>query len=152
MIDNHMAEIIRNHSAGMVATVNGDGTPAVSPKGTFVVIDQFQIAFGNIRSPGTIANLKLNPKVEVCFLDPLCRTAVRVGGIARIHPANRTPEEVLRALSESWPEYVPLMKETVVISAHRAEVVRSPAYDLGYTEHQLKQARIKAFGDLASDP
>ena len=42
-------------SAGAVATVNADGTPAVSPKATFVVVDDQRVAFGNIRSPATVA-------------------------------------------------------------------------------------------------
>lgn len=33
-----MRTLIENYTAGAVATVNEDGTPAVSPKATFVVI------------------------------------------------------------------------------------------------------------------
>ena len=51
-----MQKIIRQHSAGSVATVNADGTPAVSPKATFVVVDSRCIAYGNIRSPGSSPN------------------------------------------------------------------------------------------------
>jgi hypothetical protein len=39
-----MQQIIRQYSAGSVATVNADGTPAVSPKATFVVVDSRCIA------------------------------------------------------------------------------------------------------------
>ena len=51
-----MKQIIRNYSAGAVATVNADGSPSVSPKATFVIVDDHCIAYGNIRSPGTSPN------------------------------------------------------------------------------------------------
>ena len=60
-----MMKIITDYSAGAVATVNDDGTPAVSPKATFVIVDNSCIAFGDIRSPGTVANIKQRPNVEV---------------------------------------------------------------------------------------
>ena len=66
-----MKRLIQNYSAGAVATLNEDGTPAVSPKATFVVIDDGCIAFGNIRSPGTVANIRSCPDVEVNFIDVL---------------------------------------------------------------------------------
>ena len=53
-----MKRLIANYNAGSVATTNEDGTPAVSPKATFVVIDDGCIAFGNIRSPDTVANIR----------------------------------------------------------------------------------------------
>ena len=51
-----MKQIIRHYSAGAVATVNADGSPSVSPKATFVIVDDHCIAYGNIRSPGTSPN------------------------------------------------------------------------------------------------
>ena len=51
MLTNEMKTLIRNHSAGMVATVNADGTPAVSPKATFLILSDIQLVFSNIRSP-----------------------------------------------------------------------------------------------------
>ena len=79
-----MRTLIESYSAGAVATVNADGTPAVSPKATFVVIDAGCLAFGNIRSPGTITNIRACPDVEVNFIDVLTRRAVRVKGRAEI--------------------------------------------------------------------
>ena len=58
MLTTEMKQLIGDHSAGMVATINDGGTPSVSPKATFVIIDDGTIAFGNIRSPGTLANLR----------------------------------------------------------------------------------------------
>ena len=67
MLTGEMTRLIRDHTAGMVATVNEDGTPAVSPKATFVVFDEQTLAFGNLRSPGTLANIRRNAAVEGVF-------------------------------------------------------------------------------------
>ena len=58
MLTEEMQTLIRRFSAGAVATVNADGTPSVSPKGTFLILDSHTLAFGHIRSPGTVANLR----------------------------------------------------------------------------------------------
>lgn len=51
-----MIRLIANCNVGAVGTINEDGTPAVPPKATSVVIDDGCIAFGNIQSPGTVAS------------------------------------------------------------------------------------------------
>ena len=58
MLTPDMQRIIREQRLGFVATAAPDGTPNVSPKGTFIVLDDQTIAFGEIRSPGTIRNLR----------------------------------------------------------------------------------------------
>ena len=66
-----------------MATVTPEGRPAVSPKGTFLVLDDETIAFGHIRSPGTLANLARRPEAEVNFVDQWtareCGCAARSG-------------------------------------------------------------------------
>ena len=79
-----MKRIVAEHPLGFLATVAPDGTPNVSPKGTFVVLDERTIAFAEIRSPQTIRNLKANPRVEVNFVDPFVRKGYRFSGTARL--------------------------------------------------------------------
>ena len=143
MLDTEMIRIIENNTAGMVATVNRDGSPSVSPKGTFVVVAPDTIAFGNIRSPGTVANLRRSPRLEVCFLDVLARKAVRVTGLAEILARDATPQEVTDRFDETWSEYLPRMKQIVVVKVQYAELIQSPAYDLGYTEVQLRSMYLE---------
>ena len=69
---------------GFVATVTPDGRPSVSPKGTFLVLDEKTIAFGDIRSPQTLANLAAKPELEVSFVDPFLRKGVRIRGQAQV--------------------------------------------------------------------
>ena len=115
MLTEEMKALIRAYSAGSVATINADGTPSVSPKATFVVVDDETLAFGHLRSPGTLANLRANPAVEVCFTDVLSRKAVRVTGTASIVGKVEAPQRLWDAFNEAWEDYVPYMPEFVVI-------------------------------------
>ena len=76
MLTPDMKRIIREQRLGFVATASLDGTPNVSPKGTFVVLDDRTIAFGEIRSPNTIRNLKTNPRIEVNLRNHLVGASV----------------------------------------------------------------------------
>ncbi|MEM7226751.1 MAG: pyridoxamine 5'-phosphate oxidase family protein [Pseudomonadota bacterium] len=148
MLTSEMQKLIRDYSAGMVATTRDDGTPAVSPKATFVVLDEGRIAFGNIRSPGTLANLKKRPAVEVCFIDVVLRKAVRVTGQATIHPKAAANPELLAAFEPLWAPYVPHMSAFVVIEVSAAELILSPAYDIGLTEAELKETNLAKLNAL----
>src|SRR5207247_7672614 len=84
MLTADMKRIIEEQRLGFVATAAADGTPNVSPKGTFVVVDDRTIAFGEIRSPGTIRNLRANSRIEVNFVDPFVRKGYRFAGSAAV--------------------------------------------------------------------
>ena len=62
MLTADQTKLIEEYPLGMVATVRADGGPAVSPKGTFVVLDETRIAFAHIRSPATLVNLRRDPR------------------------------------------------------------------------------------------
>jgi predicted pyridoxine 5'-phosphate oxidase superfamily flavin-nucleotide-binding protein len=73
MLDESMQDFISDYKLGLVATVDQRGFPHVSPKGTFVVLDNETLAFGDIRSPGTINNIKGIPQVSINFINPVSR-------------------------------------------------------------------------------
>ncbi len=148
MLNAEMKKLITDHTAGMVASINDDGSPSVSPKATFVVVDDGHIAFGNIRSPGTLSNLRKRPSVEVCFIDVLTRKAVRVTGTAEIIRKVDAGPEMVSAFDAIWAQYVPHMSDFVSISVSAAELILSPAYDLDFTEDQLKQANLAKLNAL----
>ena len=84
MLTPDMKRIIEEQRLGFVATASLDRMPNVSPKGTFAVLDDRTIAFGEIRSPGTIRNLKANPRIEVNFVDAFVRKGYRFSGMATV--------------------------------------------------------------------
>ena len=148
MLSDDMKTLIRNFSAGSVATINADGTPSVSPKATFVIIDDTTLAFGNLRSPGTLANLRANPAVEICFTDVLARKAVRVTGTGKAIRKSEAPPEMTQAFEEFWAPYIGNMSAFVVIDVAAAELILSPGYDIGLTEAELKETNLAKLNAL----
>lgn len=148
MLSAEMKRLINDHSAGMVATINDNGTPSVSPKATFVILDDETIAFGNIRSPGTLANLRKRQSLEVCFIDVLTRKAVRVTGTATIVDKAAADSDLAAAFEAGWAEYVPYMSAFVVIAVSATELILSPAYDLNYTEDELRETNLAKLNGL----
>lgn len=147
-----MQRVIRDYNAGSVATVNADGTPAVSPKATFVVVDERCIAYGNIRSPGTSANLRERPAVEVSFVDVLARLAVRVSGHATLVPRGSTEATpLLVSFQASWAPYLDHMSEFVRIDIERAQLLTSPAYDLGIGRDELVQTNFTKLSGIVDN-
>lgn len=147
MLTEDMQQLIRDHTAGFVATIDGDGKPAVSPKATFVVLDAKTLAYGDIRSPGTAANLNARPDVEVCFIDVLTRRAVRISGTGAVVPIPDAPQDMRAAFADKWPDYTERMRAFVRIDVANAQMILSPAYDQGETAEGLKaanQARLAA--------
>ena len=152
MLTVKMKRLITDYSAGMVATINDDGTPSVSPKATFVIVDDTTIAYGDLRSPGTRANLTQRPAVEVCFIDVLCRKAVRVTGAATIVAKEEADPALQAAFKTHWADYLGHMSAFVRIDVSRAELILSPAYDLGHTEDALRAVNLAKLTALSPRP
>ena len=146
-----MQKIITDYNAGAVATVNDDGTPAVSPKATFVILDDSCIAFGDIRSPGTVANIKQRADVEVNFIDVLARQAVRVTGCASIvEKDSEAGQKLMPLFKHSWAPYLDAIQVFVSISITRAELILSPAYDAGHNKAELTRVNLEKLNQLAN--
>ncbi len=148
MLTSDMKTLITNHRAGMVATINDDGTPSVSPKATFVIVNDVRIAVGNIRSPGTVANLRKRPAVEVCFIDVLTRKAVRATGTAVITPKAQADATLIAAFKPDWADYLDLISAFIDITVTAAELILSPAYDVGHTEDELRAQNLTKLNAL----
>lgn len=139
MLTREMSDLINHHTAGMVASINDDGTPSVSPKATFFIVDEATIAFANIRSPGTLKNIRKRPAVEVSFLDVVYRKAVRVTGTATFVRRGEGDPKLADLFKVGWPDLVPVASGFVKINISAAEMIYSPAYDLGATKEDLRE-------------
>ena len=124
---------------GFVATVDADGTPNLSPKGTIAVWDDDHLVFADLRSPGTVANLRANPSVEVNVVDQLTRKGYRIKGTATVHTEGDDFERGVRLYEDrGLVNARERIHSIVVISVDRAQPVTSPAYDVGATEDELR--------------
>jgi len=139
MLTQDMIRILERQRLGFVATMCEDGSPSLSPKGTFVAIDSRTIAFGEIRSPGTIANLRRDPRVEVNFVDPIIRRGFRAKGTATIVEQDAAQFPELRPRFARWDELAERISRIVVIEIESAKPLTSPAYDDGVSEHELRE-------------
>lgn len=144
IINEAMRQLVKSQRLGYVATVCPDGSPNLSPKGTTFVWDDDHIAFADIRSPGTVANLQRNPAVEVNVVDPLLRKGYRFKGTAKVideGPEFESGVAFFRQHGVKSP-----IRHVVIIRVTRALAVTSPAYDSGAQESEVRAHWMEFYG------
>jgi len=142
-----MKRIVEEQRLGYVATVCPDGTPNLSPKGTTAVWDDDHLVFANIRSAGTLANLRRNASIEINVVDPFVRKGYRFKGVATILESGPRYDEVIQ-FYEARGSVVRLIREVVLIRVESAQPLDSPAYDLGLTEEEVRTRWERHFDAL----
>jgi hypothetical protein len=132
-----MKRVVEEQRLGFVATVCPDGTPNLSPKGTTAVWDDDHLVFANIRSAGTLANLRQNPNVEVNIVDPFVRKGYRFKGVADILVSGALYDKAIEFYKRRGSR-IDMIREVVVVRVHIAQPLDSPAYDLGASEDEVR--------------
>ena len=132
-------ELIETWRLGFVATVSAEGRPNVSPKGTFIVLDDETIAFGEMRSPNTVANLAHQAEVEVSFVDVLSRKGVRVRGEARVVEPGAEYDALAPKFHAIWgDDLLTMFNAIIVIPCAEVKPLQSPVYETGAEESGLR--------------
>ncbi|MFN8558235.1 MAG: pyridoxamine 5'-phosphate oxidase family protein [Dehalococcoidia bacterium] len=98
ILTDEMQRVVREQRLGYMATVCPDGTANLSPKGTLADADH--LMFADIRSPGTVANLRANPSIEINVVDTFRRAGYCLPGVAVALTEGAIPEEALRCYEE----------------------------------------------------
>ncbi len=142
-----MKRVVEEQHLGFVATVCPDGTPNLSPKGTTAVWDDDHLVFANIRSPGTLANLRQNASVEVNVVDPFLRKGYRFKGVASILESGALYDEVI-AFYKARGSIVSAIREVILVRVERAQPIDSPAYDTGLSEAEVRGRWERHFQSL----
>jgi uncharacterized protein len=142
-----MKRVVEEQRLGFVATVCPDGTPNLSPKGTTAVWDDDHLVFANIRSPGTLSNLRQNANVEVNVVDPFLRKGYRFKGVASILESGALYDKAIVFYQERGSR-VSAIREVVMVRVQSAQPIDSPAYDLGLTEHEVRARWERYFQSL----
>ena len=132
-----MKRVVEEQRLGFVATVCPDGTPNLSPKGTTAVWDDEHLVFANIRSAGTLANLRHNPSIEVNIVDPFVRKGYRFKGVAEILESGARYDQAV-AFYRQRGSRIDVIREIVLVRVDNAQPVDSPAYDFGATEDEVR--------------
>ena len=146
MISEEIKDFLDLQKLGYVATVNPDGSPNLSPKGTIIGWTDKTLAFADIRSPDTINNLKTNPHVEINVIDPLLRKGYLFRGEARFIHEGAMFEGILnhyRAKGVKSP-----INSIILVDVSNVSKVTSPLYDMGISEEEIKSKWKKHFQNL----
>ena len=147
ILTGDMKRVVNEQRLAYVATVCPDGTPNLSPKGTTAVWDDDHLVFANIRSPGTLANLRQNANVELNVVDPFLRKGYRFKGIATVLEFGALYDQAI-AFYQQRGSRVSAIREVVMVRVQSAQPIDSPAYDLGLTEDEVRARWERYFRSL----
>ena len=146
VLTDEMKQVVEHQRLGFVATVCPDGTPNVSPKGTVSVLDDDHLMFADIRSPGTIANLRRNPGIEVNVVDPLVRKGYRFKGRAEVLEAGTDFERLVAVVaSRGLPDAPRRIRAIVVMQVEQARPLISPGYDRDPDEASMRARWVRHY-------
>jgi len=152
-----MKRVVVGQRLAFVATVCPDGTPNLSPKGTISVWDDDHLVFADIRSPGTIANLRKNPNVEINVVDPFARKGYRFKGTGQVIVDGELFQQVMNFYRGRWVDAVRSKAEArirgfVLVKVASALPLISPAYDdASVDEQSIRKHWISHFRSLNED-
>jgi hypothetical protein len=103
-----------DHAVCLLATVDSDGQPNVSPKGSMLVYDDEHLAYWERSKRNALKNLQDNPKVCVIYSNkraffakeiPFVGGIIRFYGTAEIHEAGDLRDEVFTMLTKREQEH-----------------------------------------------
>jgi predicted pyridoxine 5'-phosphate oxidase superfamily flavin-nucleotide-binding protein len=141
-----MKRVLSEQRLGFVASVCPDGTPNLSPKGTTAVWDDEHIVFADICSPGTVANVRQRPVVEINVVDPVARKGYRFKGPATVYEEGPIFEQALAFYRERGTTSP--IQRIVLVKVERAVPLISPAYDQGKTEDEIRDTWLRYWETL----
>lgn len=140
VMPKEVIELVNRQKLGFVATVNEDGTPNLSHKGTLTCWDTENLIFADIHSHHTVQNLQFNPAVEVNVVDPFTRMRYRFKGKGTIIKNDGQAAAYAKFYTAFGLKQVEeRVKNFVLINVESFGVMYSPAYDMGATEDELKR-------------
>lgn len=136
ILSDDMKRVVSEQRLGYIATVNADGTPNLSPRGTLAVWDDDTLIFADIRSPNTTRNLRDNPAVAINVVDPMVRKGYRFSGHATIHDT----DDIFSRAQAFYRErgVASTIRAVVLVAVEQTRPLISPAYDLGASETEIR--------------
>lgn len=123
LITDSIRALIETQRLCYVATAGLDGQPNLSPKGSLKVLSPHHLAFADMASPQTVANLRLNPRLEINVVDPFLRRGYRIKGTAEV----LDDPVLLAAVGEGLGHEFPI-RAAVRITVTETRPVDSPVY------------------------
>jgi len=145
VLTDDMKRVVREQSLAFVATVNRDGSPNVSPKGTISVWDDDHLVFADIASPNTMANLARAGEVELNVVDPVLRKGYRFKGRAAVITGGPELDEARAFFARERGTDTARIRAVAIIEVERAAALISPSYAGGATEQDVVDRFTRRF-------
>ena len=110
-ITEQMKELVdRNHADGWdctIGTVDKDGQPQVSLKGSVTVYDSETLAYWERAKRTALENVVENPKITVLYNNTIDRIRWRFYGMAEVHESGSVRDDVMSRTVDSELERDP---------------------------------------------
>ena len=115
--------------------------------------DETHLVFADIRSPGTVANLRVNSSVEINVVDAFARKGYRFNGTAELLTAGELFDRILSFYQSRWTDTAkaklePLVRSFVLVDVESAFPLISPTYDDGTDESRIRATWVAYFKAL----
>jgi hypothetical protein len=107
------------------------------------------LAFADIRSPRTVANLRVNPRIEVNVVDPIARKGYRFKGTAEVHTDGSVFDRGIRLYTERG--VTSPIRSIIVIHVTRALPMISPAYDTSRSEADVRAQWERYYASIRTE-
>jgi len=132
-----------------LATVDEKGHPNVSPKEMFIYDGNASVLIAHIASPGSLANIKKQPKVCVSFVDIFVQKGYKIKGTASIlSKSDSSFQEKAQLLKDRFTDRFPI-SAVIKIAVTSVEPIVAPSYlffpDTTTESDQVKSA-MKTYG------
>ena len=114
MIEDEHRSFIEEVGRCYVATASSSGEPNVSPKGSIMVIDEDHLAFADIMSPGSRANLKENERVAVYVCRPEKFQGFQFKGTTELSQDGPVYDRLAAAIKEKGLKLPPIQNAVMV--------------------------------------
>jgi predicted pyridoxine 5'-phosphate oxidase superfamily flavin-nucleotide-binding protein len=153
-LSDEMKRVVARQRLGFIATVCPDGTPNLSPKGTLSVLDDDHLVFADLRSPGTVANLRANPGIEVNVVDPFIRKGYGFKGHGEVLESGEQFDRLVELFSRGGLSDAPRRIRTIVlVRVDQARPLISPGYDTETDESAMRERWTRYYlGDDPTEP
>ena len=131
-----------------LATVSPNGQPNVSPKEVFCAGGANEFLIAHIASPGSLSNLRGQPKVCVSFVDVFSQKGFKLQGRGQIVEASDARfANVAPALQDmAGPKFA--VRAVFLVEVTKVQVILAPSYRLfpDVTEAEQRQAAYLTYG------
>ena len=146
ILNDSMKQLVERQWLGFVATVSPDGCPNLSPSVTLCVLDDDHLLFADIRSPGTVANLRANSGVEINVVDHLVRKGYRFKGTGAVHESGVEFERLRDVFASRGTFDAPRrIRAVVVVEVTDARPLISPGYDRDTDEATVRERWVRHY-------